>query len=686
MVDSVTQILKAGPTGTKINIAVLGDGFAAADQTLYNNKVQELLIDGVFGHDYFYEDRQAFNIFRVNLISADSGVSTRTYDEHGTPDVGSDDTVVSTTIRNTALGYIFNGSWAHCWLEGGANSATLVANALSTWVPDHQLAVVLLNNPNFGGCGGGGFQIIPLGVGWEVLAHEFGHGLGGLADEYCTSNVYSQTEPGAVNVTINTDRNTLKWRRFVKPATPVPTGKGSCADFNQGARPADWHDAHSVGLFEGGGANGTGIYRPAINCRMRGNSPEFCPVCYTHLKTMNHAKTEHNFLNCHVGDFNGDGKDDVLIHTGNSIQIYRSNGSELNLAFTAVERVPGSWQFSAGDQFYIGDFNGDGKQEVAVFNGSDWSMPYLGLLADDGAGGLKLIARYDGSMPGWQFAKADKFFVGDFDGNGKKDLFVFNGTNWAYPYFGMLASTGSGFQLVRRYDQNMPGWEMRAGDRFHVCDFNGNGKSDILVFNGGNWALPYLGMLSSTGTALNMIRRYDGNLPSWEMKPGDRFYVGDANADGRQDIYVFNGDNWSIAYLGMLHSSGSALTMAQRYDGSVPGWQLRKNDQFWIGDTNSDGRSDLFVYNCNDWATEYLGTIRSTGSALTASWSADWVGEWNLGKVDRFEPSNFEGLSGRRGLIVHNHDWLGMIRAAPALQLQKIYYRWIHNYRHGRNW
>ncbi|MFL5285579.1 MAG: M64 family metallopeptidase [Rhodopila sp.] len=81
MPDSVTQILASGPVGTKINIAVLGDGFAVADQTLYNNKVQEFLIDGVFGHDYFYEDKQAFNIFRVNLISVDSGVSTRVYNE-----------------------------------------------------------------------------------------------------------------------------------------------------------------------------------------------------------------------------------------------------------------------------------------------------------------------------------------------------------------------------------------------------------------------------------------------------------------------------------------------------------------------------------------------------------------------------------------------------------------------------
>lgn len=81
----VTQILKSGPVGQKKNIAVLGDGFAEADQTDYNNKVNELLMDGVFGHDYFYEDKQAFNIFRVNLISNVSGVSQRRYDEKGTP-------------------------------------------------------------------------------------------------------------------------------------------------------------------------------------------------------------------------------------------------------------------------------------------------------------------------------------------------------------------------------------------------------------------------------------------------------------------------------------------------------------------------------------------------------------------------------------------------------------------------
>ena len=119
MADSMTVLRYAGPPGTKRNIAVLGDGFTAAEQATYNQWVQATLIDGVFGSDYFSEDASAYNIYRVNLESVDSGVSTRTYDEHGTPTDPSDDTISAETIRDTSLGMIFSGSWAHCWLEYG---------------------------------------------------------------------------------------------------------------------------------------------------------------------------------------------------------------------------------------------------------------------------------------------------------------------------------------------------------------------------------------------------------------------------------------------------------------------------------------------------------------------------------------------------------------------------------------
>jgi hypothetical protein len=691
MPDSVTQLRAAGPVGSKRNLAILGDGFANADQTTYNNYVQTTVLDGVFGHDYFYEDASAWNVFRVNLISTDSGVNVRVYDEHGTPADPSDDTITSTTTRNTALDMIFSGSWAHCWLEYGANTETRIQAALNKWVPDYNFVLFVLNNAGFGGCGGGGRAHVTLGVDWTVIAHEFGHGLGGLADEYCVAGAYTGGEAGlAVNVTANTDRASLKWGNFVNPATPVPTGSGSCAVYTQGTRPADWDDSQSVGLFEGGSTMNTGIFRPVINCRMNDNSPPFCPVCYTTFKRTFDPWTGHSFTSCYAGDFNGGGRSDVLVHSGNSVQIFRSDRAGLNHVFGAVERVPGSWQFQPNDQFYIGDFNGDGKDEVAVFNGIDWVMPYLGLLADDGANGLRLIARYDGDIPGWGgLARNDLFYVGDFDGDGKQDLFVFNGADWSMTYVAMLRSSGFGFDLVRRFDGDIPGWGgLASRDQLFVGDFSGNGKADLYIFNGLDWSVSYVGMFRSTGADLQMTSRFDGDIPGWGgLARNDRLYVGDFNNDGKDDLYIFNGLDWSMSYLGMFRSTGTGLAMANRFDGDVPGWGgLASNDQFLPADINGDGRTDLFVYNTQDWVEEYLGRMRSSGNALTADFIGDWVGEWNLGAVDRYEVCDFQGASGEPGLFVHNNDWFGMISGWPSLALTRIYYRWIHNYRHGRNW
>lgn len=691
MPASMTQILNSGPPGEKFNIAVLGDGFTESEQAAYNAKVQELLIDGMFRNDYFHEDMSAFNIYRINLISAESGISTRDYDLKDKSDP-KDDTIIKETILDTALGYIYNGVWERRWIENGANTETLLYNALDQWVPDRHLALILLNTPSFGGVGGGGVQIVTLGVSWGGIAHEFGHGFGGLSDEYCELPVYSEGEPDTPNITINTNRATLKWNRFVAPSTPVPTGVGDCVDYNQGTRPANWSDVDDVGLFEGGGTYRKGIYRPVINCRMNGNAPPFCPVCYTVLKSKTDAKTKRTFLNCYVGDFNGGGKDDLLLHDGNSILIYRSQGQGLEHVFTAAGRIPGSpggqmpgaWLISDSDRFYIGDFNRDGKDEVVVFNGSDWSTPYLGLLASDGAGGLQVIAIYADFIPGWQFSPGDQFYVADFDGDRRDDLYVFNRDNWATPCLGMLASFGIGFYLAKRYDGQIDGWTMRRQDRLHIGDFDGDGKVDFYLSNTSDWSMPYLAMMRSEGGSLTKVHQYNGTLPNWPMSPTDRFYVGDFSGNGRADLYIFNGANWKIPYLGMYVSTGTSLNFANRYDGVVPGWQMRKGDKHYVA--NFNGKDGLFVFNWTDWSFKYLGAMVSGGETLTASWNQDFVGEWPLSGQDRFDVCDYEGTGQRRDLFIHNRDWFGMIRATPSLALDQIYYRWIHNYRHGRNW
>ena len=577
MADSMTVLRNAGPPGTKRNIAILGDGFTAADQDAYNQWVEMILIEGVFGNDYYSEDASAYNIYRVNLESVDSGVSTRTYDEHGTPSDPSDDTISSETTLDTALGMIWSGSWAHCWLEYGADTDNRIQAALNKWVPDWNELLVVLNNPNYGGCGGQGRAHVPMGVAWPVIAHEFGHGIGGFADEYSAdgTGAYTDGEQGWINLTTITDRATTKWRQFIAPTTPLPTGTGSAANYNNGPRPADWDSNRDVGLFEGGGTYETGIYRPVENCRMNTNTPPYCPVCYTSIKTARDGETGHHFRNAYAGRFYGTGLSDLLLHHGTSIQLFQADGTALTHRFSGVELVPGSWQFQPHDQVYVGDFNGDGADEIAIFNGVDWAIPYLGLLTSDGLGGLRLVARYDGDIPGWGgFAANDRFLVADLNGDGRDDLIVVNTDDWSMPYVGLLRSTGTGFEMTRRYDGDIPGWGgLARHDQFFVGDLNGDGCDDLVIFNGEDWSMSYVGLFRSSAGGYTMTRRYDGDIPGWGgLAPHDRLILGDFDGDGRCDVYIFNGDDWSMPYLGMFRSTGTELAYTHRYDGDVPGW------------------------------------------------------------------------------------------------------------------
>ena len=173
-------------------------------------------------------------------------------------------------------------------------------------------------------------------------------------------------------------------------------------------------------------------------------------------------------------------------------------------------------------------------------------------------------------------------------------------------------------------------------------------------------------------------------------------YAGDFNDDSKSNLlihndnsillYRSNGSNWSIAYLGLLQSNGSGLSMATPYDGTVPGWQMRTNDTHSVADINADGKADLFVYNYQDWSTQYLGRMISEGttSPQTGSRIGSVSGTW--GPWISLRPVTREGASGKPDLFVHTHDRFGMISAGFSIGLQKIYSRWIHKYRYGRNW
>jgi len=118
-----------------------------------------------------------------------------------------------------------------------------------------------------------------------VFMHELGHGFGGLADEYYTSEVpyndfyQPDAEPWEPNITtmVGFDR---KWKTLLTPGVPVPT-------------PDSLRYRDVTGVFEGGGYQAKGIYRPQFVCIMiRNRKNSFCSVCKKSIENMIRWLTE----------------------------------------------------------------------------------------------------------------------------------------------------------------------------------------------------------------------------------------------------------------------------------------------------------------------------------------------------------------------------------------------------------
>jgi hypothetical protein len=251
---AVTKIIDHGPDGEKLTFVILGDGYATGDQAKYTQDVERLVVNGVFGHDFYKDNFSAFNVYRVDLVSTDSGVST------------------PTETRDTALKVIYSGDWNRCWLEESPETDQLIVNA-TAGVQKADFVLIVANEGGYGGCQRGGRLYITAGDEWDVVAHEYGHGIAGLFDEYSVGGAYTDLPMNVKNCSTVLDRKGVSWRRLINSSTPLPTDPLATVDPNQ-----------TVGMFTGCNYATKGIYRPVRECRMKSNTTHFCPVCLGLMK------------------------------------------------------------------------------------------------------------------------------------------------------------------------------------------------------------------------------------------------------------------------------------------------------------------------------------------------------------------------------------------------------------------
>lgn len=223
-----------------------------------------------------------------------------------------------------------------------------------------------------------------------------------------------------------------------------------------------------------------------------------------------------------VGDFNGDGMGDAAIFSSatGTLQVALSKGDQFLPKNIWIEN------FGKGGPIFLGDFNRDGKSDLASRD------PVTGRITVALASEGRFIPQgvWLESVP----ADSD-ILTGDWNGDGASDLLMIkrDGTGWQVEE---VVSSGHGFTRGRTFRPELGGTEALI----LTADFNGDSLSDLAGFekSSGTWRVH----LNTSGFSSAGQYAFSG------FAQGRTPIVADLNQDGAADIGYFDAPSSKIIY------------------------------------------------------------------------------------------------------------------------------------------
>ncbi|CAM5237661.1 VCBS repeat-containing protein OS=Streptomyces cyaneofuscatus OX=66883 GN=G3I52_07185 PE=4 SV=1 [Streptomyces cyaneofuscatus] len=310
---------------------------------------------------------------------------------------------------------------------------------------------------------------------------------------------------------------------------------------------------------------------------------------------------------------------------------------------TALPRKATNGYGTFGADIATGDFNGDGRPDIATVNGGDVFL-YRGGFTK--SGGLGKVSKYDREGQSWD---GDTIAAGKVNGDGKTDLIVMGvrgvGMTFRTEAWFLKGSTGG---LVSGPAKVVDGKKQHERLDAAVGDFDRDGYGDIAVGNpvandGRGRVTVWYGTSAGPGkrsiTLSQSTAGVAGASEAWDQF-GSSLTAGDADGDGYADLAVgVPGErvgakvNAGGAYLFRGGKGGLKGSRSAALGKSLPGVAGETTDHDILGydlrlrDLNRDGRADLAISVPGEDSMRILpgakGGVTGTGSSVLRAAGSD---------------------------------------------------------------
>ncbi|MDQ1451931.1 MAG: hypothetical protein QOK38_1797 [Acidobacteriaceae bacterium] len=319
-----------------------------------------------------------------------------------------------------------------------------------------------------------------------------------------------------------------------------------------------------------------------------------------------------NLTSVLVADLNSNNAPEIigLDNTSNAVVVLKNlgNGKYGPATYYAVSGQPSG--------IATGDFNGDGRLDVAVaFGAYNAAHGKVAVLRGNGDGTLQLPMYYTVSIP------ADSIAVADFDNDNRPDIAVIGNTNNnATNTVAILTNTGSSFT---EHSFTAPTYFTANGfgadaDFIHhvvVGDFNGDRRID----------LAYIDECTQCSISSEILFILANTTSGWQAKMpaggggSTSLNAADIDGDGLSDFVIpFRGCHTPCVGVAVLYmnknyavASSQDLDVLNREDGPTP-------FQVVVGDFNNDGITDIAGYSAGGTDQNFnqlpLGIMMWTGA------------------------------------------------------------------------